>query len=524
MSPKKVPKSTARWLCVGLLLLVACEPLPTAPNRVTLVADGDQRTIQTELGSVRELLTDQGVSLGDLDHVTPPETAALRDGLTVTVVRVLQQTETFTETVPFGRQIVRDATVAEGEARLLQSGEAGVLTRVYRITLEDDVEIERTLMQEAVTQSPQDEIRLVGTRPKLETVNITGTLAYLNNQDAWVLRNSNRGRRRITTLGDLDGRVFTLSPDATLLLFTRGVTEPEHINELWMVRTAEADPNPIPLNVSDLLWAGWHPDGELIAWTTAERTEQAPGWRGQNDLWTASLGARNTLVSRRKVLDVEAGGGYGWWGTRYVWSPTGEMLAYARPESVGVVDLRQAERQPLLTFPAYRTYSSWAWHPAVAWSPDGSFIAAAIHGPAPTGGDPEESPVFNVWAIEATGAYSASLASEVGMWSMPQYAPGGETPHDGASNGEILLVGRAVVPYQSDISPYTLCLIDRDGSDQRCFDPPGETGIELPSWRWSPDGETVAFIQLGGIYLLSVEDGVVIPLVDDGGISQLDWR
>lgn len=516
---KTIPKPTIRWLCVCLLLLVGCSSLPAASNRVTLVADGEQRALVTELGSVRELLANQGVLLGNLDHVTPPETAALRDGLTVTVVRVLQQTETFTETVLFGRQTVRDATVAEGETRLLQSGEAGVLTRVYRITLEDGVEMERTLMQEAVTQPPQDEIRLVGTRPKVETVTITGTLAYLNTQDAWVMRNSNRVRRRITTLGDLDGRVFTLSPDATLLLFTRAVTEPEHINELWMVRTTEADPNPIPLNVDDLLWAGWNPDGEIIAWTTAERTEQAPGWRGQNDLWTASLNTRNTLVSRRKVLDEEAGGGYGWWGTRYVWSPTGETLAYARPESVGVVDLRQAERLPLLTFPAYRTYSSWAWHPAVTWSPDGNFIAAAIHGPAPTGGDPEESPVFNVWAIEATGAYSALLASEVGMWSLPQYAPVDDT-----SIGEKLLIGRAVVPYQSDTSPYTFCLIDRDGSDQRCFDPPGETGIELPSWRWSPDGETVAFIQLGGIYLLSVEDGGVIPLVDDGGIVQLDWR
>jgi len=507
-------------ICVTLaalsVLLAACvvPPSPTEPNRVTLVVDGEQRLIVTALGTVRDLLTAEGVTLGEFDRLTPPETAALRNGMIITIVRVTRLTETISETLPFGRQVVRDAAVPESETRLLQSGRAGVLERAYRITFEDGVEVERTLMQEAVTQPPQDEIRLVGTRPKVETVIITGTLAYLNNQDAWILRGSNRARRRLTALGDLDGRVFSLSPDASKLLFTRGVTEAEHINELWLIRTAEADPNPIPLNVSDALWAGWHPDGKTIAWTTAEVIAQAPGWRGQNDLWTAQLTAQFTLVTRRKILAAEAGGGYGWWGTRYAWSPDGEALAYSQPDSVGVVNLRKAERVPLLTFPTYRTYSSWAWNPSVVWSPDGNFIATVIHTPSPNIDDPEESPIFDVWQIAATGAYSAELASETGMWATPVYAPDGTT----------LLFGRALIPYKSDTSPHKLCLIDRDGSDQFCFDPPGETGIELPVWRWSPDGRQIAFIYLNNIYLLAPEDRNIIPLVDDGGITWVDWR
>ena len=50
---------------------------------------------------------------------------------------------------------------------------------------------------------------------------ITGTLAYLSNQDAWVIRGSSFQVRRLTNLGDLDGRVFALSPDGAYLLFTR---------------------------------------------------------------------------------------------------------------------------------------------------------------------------------------------------------------------------------------------------------------------------------------------------------------
>jgi hypothetical protein len=501
-------------LAVGVMLAACTTSLPTEPNRVTLVVDGEQRLIVTELVTVRDLLTAEGVTIGDLDRVTPPETAALRDGMTVAVVRVVRLTETFSETLPYGRQVLRDATIPEGETRLLQSGQAGVLERAYRITLEDGVEVDRTLMQEAITLRPQDEVRLVGTRPNVETVIITGTLAYMNHQDAWIVRGSNRTRRRLTALGDLDGRVFALSPDATKLLFTRAITTPEHMNDLWLIRTGEADPDPIPLNLNDVLWAGWHPDEDRIAWTTAEVIEDAPGWRGQNDLWTAQVSAQNTLGTRRKVLDTEAGGGYGWWGTRYAWSPMGDALAYSQPDTVGVVSLREARRTPLLTFPAYRTYSSWAWNPALAWSPDGNFIATVIHTPSPNIADPEESPIFNVWQIAATGEYSASMATETGMWATPSFAP----------DGSGLLFGRALVPYRSDTSPHRLCLIDRDGSDQHCFDALGETGIELPSWRWSPDGDVIAFIQLGDIYLLTPSDGSVVPLVDDGGITQVDWK
>lgn len=506
-------------VAMGILLVACTDALPTEPNRVILVVDGEQRSIVTESITVRDLLDAEGVTIGALDRVTPPETAALRDAMTITVVRVVRMTETISETLPYGRQVLRDATVPEGETRLLQSGVAGVLERAYRITLEDSVEVERTLMQEAITQPPQDEIRLVGTRPNVDTVIITGTLAYLNHQDAWIVRGSNRTRRRLTALGDLDGRVFSLSPDATKLLFTRSVVKPavsdtEHINTLWLIRTGEADPEPIPLNVSDVLWADWHPKNATIAWTTAEVIDAAPGWRGQNDLWTAILSIQNELISQREILKPEAGSGYGWWGTRYAWSPTGDALAYSQPDAIGIITLRNAKRAPLLTFPAYRTYSSWAWNPAISWSPDGTFVTTVIHAPSPNIADPEESPVFNVWQFAATGAYSAAMASETGMWATPSFAPDGST----------LLFGRALVPYRSDTSPHRLCLIDRDGSDQRCFDALGETGIELPSWRWNPDGDAIAFIQLGDIYLLSPTDGSIIPLVDDGGISQLDWK
>lgn len=505
-----------RWFWLLVALVTACTALPQAPHSITLIADGHDRVITTEAQTVRDVLSEAAIHLEGLDRVTPPETTALTPGLTIRVIRVEQVTETFTETLPFGRQTLRDATIPEGETRLLDAGELGALERVYRVTREDSVEIERTLLRETITHPPRDAVLLIGARPQVQTLPISGTLVYLSGQDGWLIRENNRTRRRLTALGDLDGRVFDLSPDGARLLFTRAVTEPARLNDLWLISALEANAAPIPLPVSDVLWAAWAPDSERIAWTTAEVIDRPPGWRGQNDLQLGSITPQGTLSLRRRVLEPEAGGGYGWWGTRYAWSPTGMALAYSRPESIGVITLSpRVERVQLLTFPAYRTYSSWAWHPQIAWSPEGQFLAAAIHGPFPDGRDPEESPVFDLWLVEATGAYSASIATEVGMWTTPSFAP----------QGAPLLFGEALIPYQSEVSPYRLCALDRDGSNRACFYPPeGQVGLEIPQWQWSPDGQTLAFIQRGDLYLLPWGSDAPQLLTDEGNIQQLDWE
>jgi len=510
------------------ILIGACALPPVAPLsrtlKVTLLVDGEQRELTSEASTVRELLSEADIALGDLDRVAPPEITALTDEMTITVIRVVQRSEVVTQTVPFGRQVVRDAEVPEGETRLLQSGQSGVLARHYRITYEDSVEAERVLIREEIVREPRDEVRLTGTQVQLQNVPITGTLAYLSNQDAWVIRGSSFQVRRLTNLGDLDGRVFSLSRDGSRLIFTRAATETEILNELWAVRTTEAAPNPVPLGLRDVLWAAWSPAADQIAWSSAEVTEQAPGWRGQNDLWRAMVTDKNTLVSRRELLEAEAGGGYGWWGTRYVWAPDGKTLAYSRPESVGIVDVLDgtansvSSLSTIVEFAAFRTYSSWSWNPEPAWSGDSDFIAVVVHESSDTE-KPEESPVFSLLLAQVAGAYSATLAMEVGMWSTPRFAPGGQE----------LLFGRATIPYQSATSAYALYLTDRDGSGQRQLYPAeGNGGLDLPEWSWSPDGRSVAFVELGDIKRLTLataeDHSVTDALTDDGNVRLFDWR
>jgi Tol biopolymer transport system component len=510
-----------------LLALAACAPA-SAPT-VTLVADGETRTLATEALTVRDLLAEAGVTLNENDRVEPVEPTFIEDGMTIQVIRVEVCTETEQREIPFERQTVRDASIPTGETSLLQPGATGIEELIYRVTIEDGVEVGRQLVRQVTIQEPRTEVIRVGAQPELKPVPITGTVAYIANQNIWVMQTTSPNQRRLTHTGDLDGRVFTLSPDGSYLLFTRVATETGEtapLNTLWMIETAAADAEPIQLEAESVLWADWAyecegtPNGSncRIAYTTGVRAEGNPGWKAENDLWFARPRARDgRLLGRRQVVEPTAGGTYGWWGTTYAWSPDGQGLAYARADEVGVVRVSGGTQTPLAHFPPYRTYSAWAWTPTVSWSPEGEFIVTTLHGPAPTGEAPEDSPVFDVWALSAGETITAELVSEAGMWAAPSYAP----------EGDYVAFAHARSPYTSQTSGYDLYLMDRDGSDRRLLFPPeGEIGLEYypEMMAWGPGGDRLIVVYQGNLYLITAADGEVRQLTDEVSVKAVLWR
>lgn len=520
-----------RVLVLAAVLMASGGCTPLGPLTVTLVADGQSRTLITDARTVGELLGEAGVTLDEDDRVIPPENMLLSDGLTVRVIRVEVRTQILHEAIPYKRETVRDTTVPAGQTRLLRAGTNGVEEVTIAITLEDGVEVERREVQRVTLQQAQNEVVLIGTHEEAAAVPISGTVAYLSAHNAWVMRTTTGNRRRLTAFGDLDGRVFDLSPDGSWLLFTRASTETGSLNRLWMVDTLTADAEAVPLNAEDVLWAAWAPDGQRMAYSTGSARGAPPGWQAANDLYLARPRARDgQLLDRRRVLSSSAGGAYGWWGTLYAWGPATEdqasstpLIAYARADEIGVVDLFDGALMPLVRFPPYRTYSPWAWVPSLSWSPEGSFIATVLHGPSPTGEMPEDSPVFDLYALEVgtvsasravTAALVVELASEVGMWAAPSFSP----------DGNLIALGRARIPYTSQTSTYDLYLMDRDGSDRRLLFPSsaGEPGLEYPATAWDPWGGRMMVVYQGDLYLLTT-DGQARRVTDDGGIEIVRW-
>ncbi len=514
-----IKSSVALFLTCTILFLAACAaPKPVAGStRVTLVADGARTPVTADASTwtVRDVLRQANVTLNELDRVHPPESLGISDGMTITVTRILQRTETQTQTVPFTQQTVRDASLPAGQSKVLQSGRNGTLVLTYRLTIEDGALTESVQVRNEMIEPPVPEVVLIGIADAFSSTPFTGTIAYLANNNAFVMRQSTGNRRALTTSGDLDGRVLELAPDGKWLLFTRALTktvEGEPLNSLWVVDTVTANVTPKQLKTPGVIYAGWSPDGNSIAYSTATASNGQPGWRAANDLWLAEFRA-GTLLEPARILEPSAGGPFGWWGATYEWSPDGTAISIGSTDQVAVVDLQKRRRITLTSFPAFNTFSNWAWTPTTAWTADGKFVVAVTHGSSTAGEPTDASPVFDVWALSADGSFKAKLASETGMWAAPRVV------------SNTIVLGRAQAPYASADSRYDVYRIDRDGSNRtRLFPSEGKPGLPgRPDFAPSPEGAHILIAYQRDLYLVNILTGASQQLTTEGNLVSPRW-
>lgn len=527
--------------CIVLVLLLsiaACNrisnPLraPTPSQfTVTIVVDGEALTHTTTAVTVAEALEEAQVHLGELDLVEPGEYLALEQGMVITVIRVLEQFVTTESEINYKQRIVRNEALPEGDRRLLQAGQTGVEQAVFRIEYHDGVEVDRRMVKQEVVNPAVDEIVMIGVKGAVTPVSIPGTLAYISGGNGVIMRTSSANRTALVTTGDLDGRVFSLAPDGRRLLYTRSVPYTSSLtdtlpafNSLWVVSTTQilTASQPISLGVESVLWADWSPDGERIAYSTAKPIPQAPGWEANNDLWLIEW-YDDGAFSSEQLIDSSSGGIYGWWGAQYAWSPDGQYLAYGRANEIGIIDLATGEQESLLSYSVYHTYSEWVWTPKLTWSPDSLFLAAVVHGP-PTGPESaEDSQVFDLWVWAIDSSVSISLADGSGMWAMPAWSPMEKQGPERASRVAFL---KAREPLESATSTYSLWIMDRDGSEARLYFPPeGEIGLQPQPIAWSPEGNQIALVYGGDLYLVNTTNSGVTsrPLTSDANNSNPVW-
>lgn len=520
---------------LGLALLLAGCRSPKVRSEeinISLNADGQTLPLQLPAGAnVEDALAQADIELGEFDRVEPPLYTLLNEGDEIDITRVEEEFSTQEEIIPFEQQIVRNESLAEGETRLIQVGKNGLREITYRTVYENGVEVSNSAVKRVTLQEATPQITMVGVQAIFAPIPAPGVIAYLSGGNAWIMEDSTATRRPLVTSGDLDGRIFTLSPNAGWLLYTRkSEKDPtEEINTLWAVSTTGSPKDPISLGVSNVVhYAGWRPNGGTrIYYSTVEPRAAAPGWQANNDLYQVSFSA-GWSTTPKEIIEANAGGIYGWWGINFAWSPNGKELAYARPDSIGLVDMNKGEFEPLLNITELSTYSDWAWIPGFSWGADSRTLFSVSHAPASNLVSAEESPFFDLSAVPIDKPNNIILAEQTGMFSYP--ASSALRP-SGKENMYQIAYLQAIFPSQSESSRYRVIVMDRDGSNRRVLFPPEDVqGIEPQTPVWAPapipgqKGDFLAVVYQGNLWLIDSGSGQAHQITGDGTITRIDWR
>ncbi|MBC8170496.1 MAG: DPP IV N-terminal domain-containing protein [Anaerolineae bacterium] len=516
------------------LALCACTP-PPPPTKivVSVVADGLNSSYElTEPVTVQKFLQDIKLELSELDRVNPPPFTQISDGILIEVVRVQEENYCEDRDIPYQQRTQTDERLpTDSPGVQVQPGINGKESVCYRVEIRNGLRQTPAQVGDPVMiQLPQDEIIYVPPPSSLDPVEIVGTLAYLSKGDAWVMRGSSQlpNRRPVTTGGDVDDRVFSLSADGNQLLFTRK-TGDVFGNELWLLPNVYADtPQSVQLRPTNVLYAAWYPaTPNTITYSTAEPRSTNPGWDARNDLRRSLIDPQTgEEISIDLIIDEYSGGLAGWWGTKYYWSPDGSRLAYVHADSVGIVNLETGERQPLVSYEVLNVFSNWSWRTSISWSPDNNLIATTVHGASPSASLPaDKSPVFNLAILNTDGRFTTEIINQAGIWSNPSFSPFIVSDDSTFPEGYLAyMVARQPLDSVNDSAQYDLYVADRDGSNARkVFPSDTQAGILSREYVWSPDGRQLAIIYQDNVWLIDAASGTTRQVTLDGSVTRLVW-
>jgi hypothetical protein len=513
--------------------------------RVSILADGAEAPLSLPAGStVQQALEQAGLTLGALDRSDPPSFTVLTDGARVRLVRVSEEFDVEQIILPFERQTLHNESLPVEKEVLIQSGKNGLQEITYRRVFEDGVEVssEPIAVNSVILSEPAPEIRMIGVQTPFAPVEIPGKLYYIRDGNLWQIEQSTSNRQAVLAVGDMDGRVLSISADGAWVLFTRASAIDGRINDLWAGYIGPPEDNPRPsqdgepllvdLDIDNVIhFADWAPgSNSKIYYSTVEPRPTAPGWQANNDLLMLNFSPNGWTSQLTTVVETNSGGVYGWWGTTYQFTPDQSLLTYSRPDGVGMVDYKTGVITRTLDITPYQTFGDWAWTPGIAWGPDGKALYATLHGAAGQPAD-EASPEFGLAALLNGMNAPLELAPQTGMFAYPLASPMQE--FEGGDLDYQIAYLQAQSPDKSQTSRYALMVMDRDGSNRRRLFPQAESPGLQPQigWgAWSPGrlpatkSVALAVIYEGNLWLVDAQSGESWQVTGDGLTTRVLWK
>jgi uncharacterized protein YabE (DUF348 family) len=132
---------------------------------LTLLDGGVTKETWSTSTTVADFLTQQGVSLTELDRVEPALEDKVMENGTINVIRVEKVTDVVEEPISYAIVTKKDENLAQGTEKVITEGQEGLISKEYEITLENGKEVSRVVLNEKKLKDKQDKVVSVGTKP-----------------------------------------------------------------------------------------------------------------------------------------------------------------------------------------------------------------------------------------------------------------------------------------------------------------------------------------------------------------------
>nr|WP_295970530.1 G5 and 3D domain-containing protein [uncultured Bacillus sp.] len=131
---------------------------------VTLFDGGTEKKVWSTSTTVAGFLTQQGVTLTELDRVEPMLEEKVMENNVINVVRVEKVIDVVEEPIGYAIVAQRDENLPSGIEKIITDGKEGLVSREYEIIKENGIEIGRNLKSEQMIRDKQDKVVAVGTK------------------------------------------------------------------------------------------------------------------------------------------------------------------------------------------------------------------------------------------------------------------------------------------------------------------------------------------------------------------------
>jgi uncharacterized protein YabE (DUF348 family) len=133
------------------------------PVQATVIHDGVEQPVVTNVLTAGALLRQLGVVLGPYDKVEPSIIARPSAEQRIEVVRVNESIETSSSPIPFKRVTKKTDSLELGQTNVQTQGVPGLKIRHFKVIYENGVAKSRTLVSTEVVTQPVDQVTLQGT-------------------------------------------------------------------------------------------------------------------------------------------------------------------------------------------------------------------------------------------------------------------------------------------------------------------------------------------------------------------------